>query len=150
MIIGLLILLLASYVSPSAILPVVIGTIFIKIGTGFIMGIITVSIADVIDYSEMKFGQRNESVITSTQTFLMKTAMAVSGLITGWSLTLLGYQPGVEQSEFTKNGLRFIMTILPIICIIASYLIYKWSYSLKGTYIKDVVTVLNQRKSKKG
>lgn len=149
-IIGLLILLLASYVSPSAILPVVIGTTFIKIGTGFIMGIITVSIADVIDYSEMKFGQRNESVITSTQTFLMKTAMAVSGLITGWSLTLLGYQPGVEQSEFTKNGLRFIMTILPIICIIASYLIYKWSYSLKGTYIKDVVTVLNQRKSKKG
>lgn len=149
-IIGLLILLLASYFSPSAILPVVIGTTFIKIGTGFIMGIITVSIADVIDYSEMKFGQRNESVITSTQTFLMKTAMAVSGLITGWSLTFLGYQPGVEQSEFTKNGLRFIMTILPIICIIASYLIYKWSYNLKGTYIKDVVHVLNQRKSKKG
>ncbi|MDW8563800.1 melibiose:sodium transporter MelB [Staphylococcus shinii] len=148
-IVGLLILLAASYISPQGILPVVVGTTFIKIGTGFIMGIITVSIADVIDYSEMKFGQRNESVITSTQTFLMKTAMAISGLITGWSLTLLGYQPGVQQNEFTKNGLRFIMVILPIICITASFIIYKWSYKLKGAYIKDVVNVLNLRKSKK-
>ena len=39
----------------------------------------------------------------------MKTAMAFSGLATGWSLTLLGYQPGQEQSELTKNGLRVIM-----------------------------------------
>lgn len=150
LIFGLIILLIASYTAPKAILPVVLGTIFIKIGSGLIMGIITVSIADVIDYSELKFGQRNESVITSTQTFLMKTAMAVSGLVTGWSLTIFGYEPGGQQSDLTKNGLRFIMIVLPIICILASYAIYRWSYHLKGAYIKDVVNVLNLRKSKKG
>ena len=101
-ILGLLVILVAGYVAPKAFIPVILGTSLIKIGSGLIMGIITVSIADVIDYSEMKFGQRNESVITSTQTFLMKTAMAFSGLATGWSLTLLGYQPGQEQSELTK------------------------------------------------
>ena len=68
-----------------------VGTAFIKIGTGFIMGIITVSIADVIDYSDMKFGQRNESVITSTQTFLMKTAMAVD-TIYRLGTRFIGYQ----------------------------------------------------------
>lgn len=149
-ILGLLVILAAGYVAPKAFLPVIIGTSLIKIGSGLIMGIITVSIADVIDYSEMKFGQRNESVITSTQTFLMKTAMAFSGLATGWSLTLLGYQPGQAQSELTKNGLRVIMVVLPIICVTASFAIYKWSYHLKGTYIKDIVNVLNNRKSQKG
>lgn len=149
-ILGLLVILVAGYVAPKAFIPVILGTSLIKIGSGLIMGIITVSIADVIDYSEMKFGQRNESVITSTQTFLMKTAMAFSGLATGWSLTLLGYQPGQEQSELTKNGLRVIMVVLPIICVTASFAIYKWSYHLKGTYIKDIVNVLNNRKSQKG
>jgi len=146
---GLIILLFASYVAPTAAIPVIIGTAFVKIGTGFIMGVITVSIADVIDYSEVKFGQRNESVITSTQTFLMKTAMAVAALLTGWGLEIFGYQPGQIQSDYTKNGLRFVMIALPIISVIASYIIYKFSYNLKGAYIKDVVNVLNHRKKEK-
>lgn len=144
--IGLIIFLIASYVSPSAMIPVIVGTIFIKTGTGLIMGIITVSIADVIDYSELKFGQRNESVITSTQTFLMKTAMAVAALFTGWGLDLFGYQADQQQSDFTKNGLRIIMIALPIICVFLSYLIYRFSYHLKGAYIQDVVNVLNVKK----
>src|SRR5699024_10222082 len=114
---------------------------FVKIGTGFIMGIITVSIADVIDYSDMKFGQRNESVITSTQTFIMKVAMAIAALLTGWSLDLFGYQPGQIQSDYTKNGLRFVMIALPIISVIISYIIYRFSYNLKSNYLKNIVIV---------
>src|SRR5699024_9379198 len=135
----------ASYVAPTSVLPVIIGTALIKIGHGFIMGIITVSIADVIDYSDMKFGQRNESVITSTQTFLMKVAMAVAALLTGWGLEVFGYQPGQIQSEYTKNGLRFVMIALPINSVIVSYIIYRFSYNLKGAYLKDIVSVLSLR-----
>lgn len=147
--IGLIILLIASFLFPTVMIPVILGTALIKIGTGLIMGIITVSIADVIDYSEMKFGQRNESVITSTQTFLMKLAMAVAALLTGWSLDIFGYQPGQIQSDYTKNGLRFLMIVLPIISVIISYIIYRFSYNLKGDYLKDIVAVLNLRNRKK-
>ncbi|MEB6214499.1 melibiose:sodium transporter MelB [Mammaliicoccus sciuri] len=146
---GLIILLIASFLFPTVMIPVILGTALIKIGTGLIMGIITVSIADVIDYSEMKFGQRNESVITSTQTFLMKLAMAVAALLTGWSLDIFGYQPGQIQSDYTKNGLRFLMIVLPIISVIISYIIYRFSYNLKGDYLKDIVAVLNLRNRKK-
>ncbi|MEB7464001.1 melibiose:sodium transporter MelB [Mammaliicoccus sciuri] len=146
---GLIILLIASFLFPTVMIPVILGTALIKIGTGLIMGIITVSIADVIDYSEMKFGQRNESVITSTQTFLMKLAMAVAALLTGWSLDIFGYQPGQIQSDYTKNGLRFLMIVLPIISVIISYIIYRFSYNLKGDYLKDIVVVLNLRNRKK-
>src|SRR5699024_835892 len=98
---------------------------------------------------DMKFGQRNESVITSTQTFLMKVAMAIAALLTGWSLDLFGYQPGQIQSDYTKNGLRFVMIALPIISIIISYIIYIFSYNLKVYYLKDIVAVLNLRNKKR-
>ena len=39
---------------------VALGTITLKIGSAFSLGITTVSIADVIDYGELKFGTRNE------------------------------------------------------------------------------------------
>ena len=45
------------------------GAGLLRVGSGFMTGITTVSLADVIDYSEVKFGQRNESIITSTNTF---------------------------------------------------------------------------------
>lgn len=148
-VVGLLILLGSGYIAPKNAILVVIGTAFIKMGSGFIMGIITVSIADVIDYSEVKFGQRNESVITSTQTFLMKTAMALSGLITGWGLSLFNYQPGEPQSDFTKTGIRIIMCVFPIIFVLISYLVYRFSYNLKGAFLKDIVNILNNRKKEK-
>ena len=39
--------------------------------------------ADVIDYGEVKFGVRNESVTCSAQTFLMKAATAAAGGLSG-------------------------------------------------------------------
>ncbi|WP_353418503.1 melibiose:sodium transporter MelB [Staphylococcus delphini] len=146
-ILGLLVLLFAGFIVPQSIYPVIIGTAFIKLSFGLIWGIITVSIADVIDYSEMKFGQRNESIITSTQTFLVKTAMAFSGFIIGWGLALFHYVPNVEQTTFTQNGIRFLMVGMPIIFIIISYLIYKYAYHLKGDFLNDIVKTLNYRKS---
>ncbi|UXR37940.1 melibiose:sodium transporter MelB [Staphylococcus simulans] len=143
---GIAILFAFGYIAPLSIYPVIAGTALIKLGFGLITGIITVSIADVIDYSEVKFGQRNESVITSTQTFLVKTAMAFSGLIIGWGLTLFHYAPNVEQTEFTKNGIRFLMMGMPVIFILISYAIYKWGYKLKGDFLKDIVQTLNNRK----
>src|SRR5699024_1171341 len=100
------------------------------------MGIITFSIADVMDYSDVELAQRNESVITYTQSFLMKTAMALSGLITGWGLSIFHYQPGEPQSDFTKVCIRIIMCVFPIIFVIGSYLIYRFSYNLKGAFLR--------------
>src|SRR5699024_2053342 len=149
MVIGLLMLLSAGYISPQDASFVIVGTAFSKIGYVFIIGIITVSIADVIDTSEVILGRRNEIVMTSTQTFLMKTAMALSGLITGWGLSIFNYQPGDPQSDFTKVGIRIIMCVFPIILVIGSYLIYRFSYNLKGAFLRDMVYILNNRKKER-
>ena len=40
----------------------------VKFGSGLQLGIVTVVLADVVDYGEYKFGTRNESVTFSIQT----------------------------------------------------------------------------------
>ena len=137
---GLLIILAGGIIDPSNAIIVVIGAITLKIGSAFSLGITTVSIADVIDYGEMKFGTRNESIICSSQTFLMKASQAISGLLTGLGLSLVGYIPDVEQTAQAVLGIRILMVAIPIIFIVVSYFIYKKFYKLKDGYVEKVTT----------
>lgn len=88
--------------------------------------------ADVIDYGEVKFGVRNESVTCSAQAFLMKAAMAAAGGLTGIGLQIVGYNAkAVTQSAATVMGIRVLMIVIPIILAFASFGIYKKYYTLK-------------------
>lgn len=140
---GLVTILIGGYAAPQNPVFIIIGGTLLKFGSGLSLGITTVSIADVIDYNELKLGTRNESIIVSSQTFLMKTAQAVSGLLTGIGLSLVGYVPDVAQSESTIMGLRIMMVGIPLVFIGLSLLIYIKSYKLKGSYLTSIVERLN-------
>lgn len=123
-ILGLLIILIAGFIAPKSTLLIILGAGILRIGSGFMIGITTVSLADVIDYGEVKFGQRNESIITSTNTFLTKASQAVAALIVGVGLSILGYTPNESQSLVTINGLRIMIIIAPLlfVCLTAFYI----------------------------
>ncbi len=115
-IIGLIIIAVAGFVAPTNPLFVILGAGILKLGSGFELGVVTVCIADVIDYNELLFGTRNESIICSTQTFLMKASQAVSGLLTGVGLAMVGYNASLpQQSTATLNGIRIIMIVIPMV-----------------------------------
>ena len=86
--------------------------------------------ADVIDYGEVKFGVRNESVTCSAQTFLMKAATAAAGGLTGM-------------------GIRVLMLVIPIILAFASFGIYKKYYTLKGEKMEEITRKVNEMHAKK-
>lgn len=101
--------------------------------------------ADVIDYGEVKFGVRNESVTCSAQTFLMKTAMAAAGGLTGVGLQIVGYDAtAASQSAGTIAGIRILMIIIPVILAILSLIIYKRCYKLKGAKLEEVTRKINE------
>ena len=77
--IGLIGLLVAGAAAPSNIPLIIVCGLFYKFGSGLTLGATTVMLADVIDYGEVTLGTRNESIVASFQTLLVKTASAVAG-----------------------------------------------------------------------
>jgi len=144
-VIGFMLLLLAGIFMPqNAILVAVSGIIF-KLGSGLILGASTVMLADVVDYGEFKLGSRNESIVFSVQTLLVKSASALSGWLIGVGLSLVGYVAGVQQTAFTIMSMRILMMVIPAILIVICYIIYRKYYKLNGEYHDDIILKLEER-----
>lgn len=142
-IIGLVLLLVAGFIAVQNIVFIAVSSITFKFGGGLILGASTVMLADIVDYGEYKLGTRNESIIFSAQTLLVKLASAISGWLIGIGLTVVGYIPGVEQSGTTIFGMRVIMMGLPIITVIVMYAIYKRKYKINGAFHDEILKAIN-------
>lgn len=70
----------------------------VKTGTGLELGCATVFLADVVDYGEYVLGTRNEGVVFSLQTLIVKLTAAFTSLAIGFVLELTGYVPNAVQS----------------------------------------------------
>lgn len=142
---GLIFLGASGYIAPESPALVVISCAVMFFGSGLSLGVTTCCMADVIDYGEVKFGVRNESITCSAQTLLMKTATAVAGGITGISLSLVGYDArAAVQSAGTILGIR-ILTIFPAMILAAvSFAVYKKYYTLKGENLMRITEKMNE------
>ena len=144
-IIGLALLGASGYIAPTNAVLVVACCAILFFGSGLSLGVTTCCMADVIDYGEVKFGVRNESVTCSAQTFLMKAAMAAAGGMTGVGLEIVGYEAKAEvQSAGTILGIRVLMIVIPILLAALSYFIYKRFYTLKGDKMEEVTQKLQE------
>lgn len=148
-IIGILLLLIAGLLAPQNTLLVGLSGIIYSFGGGFFSGSQTVALADIVDYGEYLLGTRNESVVFSMQTFLVKISTAFGGLLTGVILSITGYVPNAVQSTFTINGLRVVMTVVPVIFILISIIVYKRFYKLNGDLLSKVIITLEEKRRNK-
>ncbi|MGL5314747.1 MAG: melibiose:sodium transporter MelB [Peptostreptococcaceae bacterium] len=145
-VVGFSMLLVCGYMAPQNALFIAISGIVLKMGSGLLLGSTTVMLADVVDYGEFKLGTRNESIVFSVQTLLVKAASAVSGWLVGVGLSLVGYVAGATQTAATIMGMRIIMIGVPIVCAIVMYIIYKSKFKLNGEFHDKVLSELDNRK----
>lgn len=145
--VGFAAILVAGFVAPQSILLVGICSAIVNIGIGFMLVLITVILAEVVDYGEYKLKTRNESILFSTQTFVVKFAGAFSGLISGVGLKLIGFVPNVEQGMGTVWGMRIIMIVIPAVLSLLCLVVYKKGYKLNDEFYRHVIDTL--RKGKK-
>lgn len=144
-VVAMIALAICGYVCPTSYAAVVGCCAFLFFGSGLSLGTTTCCIADVIDYGEVKFGKRNEAITCSSQTFLMKAAQAVTGLLSGVGLSLVGYNAAMagHQSAGTIFGIRILMFAIPAALCMISFLIFKYVYKLKGERLTKLTNEVN-------
>ena len=137
---GFLVLLLACFPAEETLRwwSIFLTGAVINLGIGFSLGILTVMLADVVDYGEFKLGTRNESSLFSTQTFVVKLAGALSGFISGAGLSCIGFVADAVQPPAAVLGIRIIMGGIPILFSVIYLLIYWRFYRLNGSYLQEV------------
>ncbi len=144
--VGLVGLILSGFVAPTNVAIIVICGFLFKFGSGLTLGATTVMLADVIDYGEVKFGTRNESIVASFQTLLVKTASAVAGWLIGVGLTIVGYVANAEQTAATIMGMRILMGVVPSVITVLAFVIYAKGYKLEGAYFDNIMKQLKEKK----
>ncbi len=139
-VIGFLLLLLGVFPANETLLwwSIFLTGACVNFGIGLSLGILTVMLADVVDYGEYKLGTRNESILFSTQTFVVKLAGALSGFITGTGISLIGFIPDAVQTPAATAGIRGIMGGIPMLFSVIYLIIYWKFYRLDGDLLKTV------------
>ena len=140
--IGLVLLLIVGIVCPTNIVLTAIAGIIVKTGTGLELGCATVFLADVVDYGEYVMGVRNEGVVFSLQTLIVKFTAALTSLSIGFVLELTGYVPNVVQSLATQNSIRVLMCLIPAVGVVLAYIVFKKKYKLDDAFMKQVVAAI--------
>ncbi|HKE10143.1 MAG TPA: MFS transporter [Myxococcota bacterium] len=80
--------------------------------------------ADIIDWDELRTGERKEGVYFAVWHFSAKTAAGIAGILVGAALQASGFLPNQPQGETTQLALRALMSGIPLACYGAGALVF--------------------------
>lgn len=121
----------------TAIAPIPLGSLSILAST---------MISSTIEYMEWKTGQRNEGIISSSQTFSSKVCIAIGGGLSGLILTLSNYVPNQQQTVATLNVFHGTLTLAPTILLLIA-IVPMLFFDLTNERYAQIVDELKQRRA---
>lgn len=164
---GYIILLVLSLAGTKNVYAFFIPGFFIMGAVGILNVICTVFLANTCDYGELKNGRRDESVIFSMQTFVVKLASGIAALVASVCLTIFNIQENSDVAmtlDVLMNkvlsirnsvvetidtsavfGLRMVMTLTPIFVLVIALLIFKAKYILTDKKLEEITRELKAR-----
>ncbi len=164
---GYIILLVLSLAGTKNVYAFFIPGFFIMGAVGILNVICTVFLANTCDYGELKNGRRDESVIFSMQTFVVKLASGIAALVASVCLTIFNIQENsdvamtldvlMNKVSSIRNsvvetidtsavfGLRMVMTLTPIFVLVIALLIFKAKYILTDKKLEEITRELKAR-----
>ena len=138
-IIGYTVLLIMSLIGIKSVIALFIPAFFIFSAVGILNVIITIFLANTVDYGEWKNHRRDESVIFSMQTFVVKLASGLAALVASLCLSIFkigGASTDEVVTEVVKAsgssifGLRMTITIIPMVVLVIALIVFKRKYTL--------------------
>jgi len=80
--------------------------------------------ADVIDWDELRTGQRKEGVYFAAWHLAEKMALGVAAAVTGLALAGSGFVPNQGQGETALLAMRMLLSLFPLACYSAGALLF--------------------------
>jgi len=121
---------------------------------GMLSVLTTLFLSNSVDYGQLKTGRREESVIFSMQTFVVKAASGVAVFLTGIGLDLIGLVgntdetgPIAAQSQGTLMGLRLLMTVLPMIVLALVLVLFRRKFTLTDQKAAEISRKLREKET---
>ena len=157
-IIGYGVLFGLTFLDMSNVMVLFVPAFFIFSANGVLNVLTTVFLANTVDYGDLKNYRRDESVIFSMQTFVVKLGSGVSALIASISLSInhlkadssdasQAFDFSKAVSDSSKLGLRMTMTIIPIIGLIIAVIVFKKKFILTEKKMDEINLELRNRKN---
>ncbi|MBR1773717.1 MAG: MFS transporter [Eubacterium sp.] len=156
-IIGYGVLLAIAFINMSNVFILFIPGFFIFAANGVLQVLTTVFLANTVDYGDLKNSRRDESVIFSMQTFVVKLASGIAALVASICLQVnnlsddtegaadLLHDFSADVSAAAKLGLRMTMTIIPIIGLFIAIIVFKKKFILTEDKMKEITEELKVR-----
>ena len=147
---GYAVLLILAFTNMSNVLILFIPGFFIFAASGLLNILTTVFLANTVDYGELKNNRRDESVIFSMQTFVVKLASGLAAFIASLCLQfnklsnaavseadkLVDFSLSVSAGA--KAGLRMTMTVIPILGLVAALFWFRKRFILTDEKVAEI------------
>ena len=105
-------------------------------------------ITDVIDYSEIKNGIREDGSVYALYSFARKLGQAAASGVTGALLTAIGYSEATAFDRNVLEGIFDISTLVPAIGFVLLAVILWFWYPLHKKQVEENVKFLENKHSK--
>ena len=117
---------------------------------GMLNVIITVFLANTVDYGEWKNNRRDESVIFSMQTFVVKLSSGIAALAASFVLQVFHIskeQAAGAIAASSRIGLRASMTLLPIVILVVGLIVFRKKYMLTDEKVRQIAEQIRNRRN---
>lgn len=123
------------------------------LGLGIFSMVCWALITDVIDYSELKNGVREDGSVYALYSFARKLGQAVAAGLAGWLLEAIGYnsnaiEQGISQTQSVKDGIFNITTLIPALGFLLLGLVLIFWYPLHKKQVDANIQALKEKHRK--
>ncbi|MFQ7239678.1 MAG: MFS transporter [Roseburia intestinalis] len=150
-ILGYAVLLILMFVNMSNLYLLFVPAFFIFSANGMLSVLTTVFLANTVDYGEWKNHRRDESVIFSMQTFVVKLASGVAALVASICLTVCNLSQNTDGAAVAAAGssvagLRLTMTVFPIAGLLVAVFYFRKKYILSEQKVEEIAKEIKEMK----
>ena len=109
-------------------------------------------ITDVIDYQDVRTGQRDDATVYALYSWARKVGQALAGGLTGAALGWIGFsvadaKAGKQQPQEVVDGIYALVNLVPGVSFILVGLVLFFLYPLKKKAIAQNVEILAARRA---